>query len=222
MKLKKFSAILCAAVLCFAMSACSSDNNSAEETASDTVAVSEPSAVSESSAVSEGSVSETGEQSETEFDIDAANEEHRENPAKKMIKFDLPEGFKSKGESYNELAYGDGIANIILKANYNEEGFPPVAEFEAVGRKMNIFTYLDFEMDYGDPIDFTLNGYDAVESTFVVRDPEDRANAAKYRSVYVETETCAYILTLGSLEQDFDKYNDSFNKVIESIEFIKE
>lgn len=211
MKLKRISAMLCAAAICFAMSACSSDNNTAEETAADTAAVSESSAVSE-----------TAEQSETEFDIDAANEEHRENPAKKMIKFDLPEGFKSKGESYNELAYGDGIANIILKANYNEEGFPPVAEFEAVGRKMNTFTYLDFEMDYGDPIDFTINGYDAVESSFVVRDPENRANAAKYRSVYVETETCAYILTLGSLEQDFDSYNDSFNKVIESIEFIKE
>lgn len=215
MKLKKISAMLCAAVICLAMSACSSDNNTAEETAADTSAVTEP------SDVSEASDSETAEQSETEFDINAANEEHRENPAKKMIKFDLPDGFKSKGESYNELAYGDGVANIILKANYNEEGFPPVAEFEAVGRKMNTFTYLDFEMEYGDPIDFTLNGYDAVESTFVVRDPENKVNAAKYRSVYVETETCAYILTLGSLEQDFDSYNDIFNKVIESIQFIK-
>lgn len=212
MKLKKISALLVAAVICFAMSACSSDSNTPEETTAETAAVSETSDTS----------SETAEQSETNFDINSANEEHRENPAKKMIKFDLPEGFKSKGESYNELAYGDGIANIILKANYNEEGFPPVAEFEAVGRKMNIFTYLDFEMDYGDPIDFKINGYDAVESSFVVRDPENKANAAKYRSVYVETETCAYILTLGSLEQDFDKYNDSFNKVIESIEFVKE
>lgn len=216
MKLKNISAMLCAAVLCFAMSACGSDNNTAEETVSDTAAV------SDSTTVSEGSASETGEQSETEFDIDAANEEHRENPAKNMIKFDLPEGFKSKGESFNELAYGDGVANIILKANYNEEGFPPVAEFEAAARSINTFTYLDFEMEYGDPIDFTLNGYDAVESTYVVRDPENKENAAKYRTIYVETETCAYSLTLGSMEYDFDKYNDTFNKVIESIEFIKE
>lgn len=211
MKLKKISAMLCAAAIGLAMTSCSSDNNTAEET------VSEVSEVSETT-----SASETAEQSETEFDINAANEEQRENPAKKMIKFDLPEGFKSKGESFNELAYGDGVANLILKANYNEEGFPPVADFEATARSINTFTYLDFEMEYGDPIEFTLNGYDAVESTFVVRDPDNKENAAKYRTIYVETETCAYSLTLGSMEYDFDKYNDTFNKVIESIKFVKE
>lgn len=212
MKLKKFSAVLCAAAICLAMSACASDSNSAEETTSDTAAVTE----------SEVSASETSEQSETEFDIEAANEEHRDNPAKHMIKFDLPSGFKSKGESYNELSYGDGVANIILKANYNEEGFPPVKEFEETGRMINSFTYSAYGVEYSDAIYFTIDGYDAAESTFVVRDPDNKDNAAKYRSVYVETETCAYILTLGSMEADFDKYNDTFNKVIDSVKFTKE
>lgn len=214
MKLKKFSIMLCAAAICLAMSACSSDseNKSAETTADSSESVTE-----------QTSVTEESEQSETtKFDINAANEEHRDNPAKHMIKFDLPEGFKSKGESYEELAYGDGVANIILKANYNEEGYPPVAAFEEVSRTINTVTYQNFEVEYSDAISFTLNGYDAIESTYVVRDPDNKANAAKYRSVYVETETCAYILTLGSLEMDFDNYNDAFNKVIESVEFIKE
>ena len=211
MKLKKFSAMFCAAAICLAMSACASDSNTGEETVSETASSATTAASEETSA--------SADASENNSDPD---DEEKDNPAKRMIKFDLPDGFKSKGESFNELAYGDGVANIILKANYNEEGYPPVAEFEETGRLMNMFTYLSFEVEYGDAISFTLCGYDAVESTFVVRDPDDKTNAAKYRSVYVETETCAYILTLGSLEQDFDNYNDIFNKVLESVEFIKE
>lgn len=217
MKLKRFLAVFCAAAICIAMSGCSSDSNKTEETTANAVSVTE----SETSA-SEASASETSAESETEFDIDAANEERRDNPAKHMIKFDLPDGFKSKGESYNELAYGDGVANIILKANYSEDGFPPVKEFEEAGRMINTITYSVYEVEYSDAINFTIDGYDAVESTFVVRDPDNKDNAAKYRSVYVETETCAYILTLGSMESDFDKYNDTFNKVIESVKFTKE
>ena len=211
MKLKKFSAMLCAAVICLAMSACASDSNTAEETVSETASSETTAALEDNSASADTSAGNSD-----------SDTEEKDNPAKRMIKFDLPEGFKLKGDNFNETAYGDGVANIILKANYNEEGYPPVAEFEETGRLMNMFTYSSFEVEYSDAISFTLCGYDAVESTFVVRDPDDKTNAAKYRSVYVETETCAYILTLGSLEQDFDSYNDVFNKVIDSVQFIKE
>lgn len=211
MKLKKFSAMLCAAVICLAMSACGSDSNTAEETVSETASSETTAALEDNSASADTSAGNSD-----------SDTEEKDNPAKRMIKFDLPEGFKLKGDNFNETAYGDGVANIILKANYNEEGYPPVAEFEETGRLMNMFTYSSFEVEYSDAISFTLCGYDAVESTFVVRDPDDKTNAAKYRSVYVETETCAYILTLGSLEQDFDSYNDVFNKVIDSVQFIKE
>ncbi len=217
MKLKKFSAIFCAAALCLAMSACASDNGDKPEdnmTADTTV--------SSESAAADTTASDEASSEDTASETLSPDEEHKDNPSKRMIKFDLPDDFYGKGESYNELAYGNGTANIILKANYNEEGFPPVEEFEMAARSINTFTYLDFEMEYGDPIKFTLQGYDAIESTFVVRDPDNKENAAKYRTVYVETETCAYSLTLGSMEYDFDDYNDTFNKVIESIEFIKE
>lgn len=211
--MKRIAASLCAAATVFSMSACSS-GSSADSTETSAESVSETASANETEMTVQGEI----------IDIESAPKETesteiQENPAKQKIAFTLPDGFESKGENTTEMVFGNGVANINIKSTYNEEGYPPVEDFEATGRLMNQFLYQTFTLEYEDPIKGTLQGYDSISSTYTVRDPDDETNAAKYRSVYVETETCAYILTIGSLEQDFDGYADTFEQFLSSVSF---
>lgn len=211
--MKRIAASLCAAATVFSMSACSS-GSSADSTETSAESVSETASANETEMTVQGEI----------IDIESAPKETesteiQENPAKQKIAFTLPDGFESKGENTTEMVFGNGVANINIKSTYNEEGYPPVEDFEATGRLMNQFLYQTFTLEYEDPIKGTLQGYDSISSTYTVRDPDDKTNAAKYRSVYVETETCAYILTIGSLEQDFDGYADTFEQFLSSVSF---
>ena len=211
--MKRIAASLCAAATVFSMSACSS-GSSADSTETSAESVSETASANETEMTVQGEI----------IDIESAPKETesteiQENPAKQKIAFTLPDGFESKGENTTEMVFGNGVANINIKSTYNEDGYPPVEDFEATGRLMNQFLYQTFTLEYEDPIKGTLQGYDSISSTYTVRDPDDETNAAKYRSVYVETETCAYILTIGSLEQDFDGYADTFEQFLSSVSF---
>lgn len=213
MNMKRIAASLCAAATVFSMSACSS-GSSADSTETSAESVSETASANETEMTVQGEI----------IDIESAPKETesteiQENPAKQKIAFTLPDGFESKGENTTEMVFGNGVANINIKSTYNEEGYPPVEDFEATGRLMNQFLYQTFTLEYEDPIKGTLQGYDSISSTYTVRDPDDKTNAAKYRSVYVETETCAYILTIGSLEKDFDGYTDKFEQFLSSVSF---
>ena len=213
MNMKRIAASLCAAATVFSMSACSS-GSSADSTETSAESVSETASANETEMTVQGEI----------IDIESAPKETesteiQENPAKQKIAFTLPDGFESKGENTTEMVFGNGVANINIKSTYNEEGYPPVEDFEATGRLMNQFLYQTFTLEYEDPVKGTLQGYDSISSTYTVRDPDDKTNAAKYRSVYVETETCAYILTIGSLEQDFDGYADTFEQFLSSVSF---
>ena len=213
MNMKRIAASLCAAATVFSMSACSS-GSSADSTETSAESVSETASANETEMTVQGEI----------IDIESAPKETesteiQENPAKQKIAFTLPDGFESKGENTTEMVFGNGVANINIKSTYNEDGYPPVEDFEATGRLMNQFLYQTFTLEYEDPIKGTLQGYDSISSTYTVRDPDDETNAAKYRSVYVETETCAYILTIGSLEQDFDGYADTFEQFLSSVSF---
>lgn len=213
MNMKRIAASLCAAATVFSMSACSS-GSSADSTETSAESVSETASANETEMTVQGEI----------IDIESTPKETesteiQENPAKQKIAFTLPDGFESKGENTTEMVFGNGVANINIKSTYNEEGYPPVEDFEATGRLMNQFLYQTFTLEYEDPIKGTLQGYDSISSTYTVRDPDDETNAAKYRSVYVETETCAYILTLGSLEKDFDGYADTFEQFLSSVSF---
>ena len=211
--MKKIAASIFAVMTVVSMSACSSDS-SADSTETSAESVSETASASETAMTVQGEI--IGIESVAK---ETESTEIQENPAKQKIAFTMPDGFESKGENTTEMVFGDGIANINIKSTYNEEGYPPVDEFEATGRLMNEFLYQTFTLEYEDPINGTLQGYDSISSTYTVRDPDDKTNAAKYRSVYVETETCAYILTLGSLEQDFDGYTDKFEQFLSSVSF---
>lgn len=215
--MKKIAASIFAVMTVASMSACTSDSSpDAAQTSSETSAES----VSETASANETGMAVEGEIIGIEsVPKETESTEVQENPAKQKIAFTLPDGFESKGENTTEMVFGNGIANINIKSTYNEEGYPPVEEFEATGRLMNGFLYQTFTLEYEDPIKGTVCGYDSISSTFTVRDPDDKTNAAKYRSVYVETETCAYILTLGSLEQDFDEYTDKFEEFLSSVSF---
>lgn len=217
MNMKRIAASLCAAATVFTMSACSSGSSAdTTQTSSETSAES----VSESASENGSEMTVQGEIIGIEsVPKETESTEIQENPAKGKIAYTLPDGFESKGENTTEMVFGDGIANINIKSTYNEDGYPPVDEFEATGRLMNEFLYQSFTLEYEDPVKGTLQGYDSISSTYTVRDPDDKTNAAKYRSVYVETETCAYILTIGSLEQDFDGYADTFEQFLSSVSF---